>query len=144
MIGADQFEYEAVALLEHDGVIPPLARPRSPDRGWSCPPTAPRPARPGPPFSRWRRLPRLGPGPPRVAPPRVALRGVCVPFAALGPSLPTEGANTKEARGTKNGRKRDRAEAGHGAPTTDGDRKGDRRTGGGELESQGARRGRLA
>ena len=43
----------------------------------------------------------------------------------LGPPLPTDRGDTKEARGTKSGRKRDKE------PTADGDRKGDRRTGGG-------------
>jgi hypothetical protein len=55
-------------------------------------------------------------------------------WQTLSDVLPDHTGDTKEARGTKSGRKRDKPEAGHGEPTADGDRKGDRRTGGGASE----------
>jgi hypothetical protein len=51
-------------------------------------------------------------------------------FQVVLSPIPTAQNDTKEGRGTESARKRDKREEG-GETTADGDRKGDRRTGGG-------------
>jgi hypothetical protein len=85
-------------------------------------------AQPLPPRAPWPPFPGGAGRPPSCAASAPGLRRVRAlsgPFRPPGPSLPTLVLDTKEARGTKNGLKRDRADAGHGEPTADGDRKGD-------------------
>ena len=73
--------------------------------------------------------------PRRPCPCRPASRPACPvsgPLTCACPSLPPRECDTKEGRGTEGARKRDRGRKGPGEQATaDGDRKGDRRTGGG-------------